>query len=82
MLTCPLLDTEEERRRRKETVVGREVESIRKYANENGMDLPSYLQKWHVLKRNVEEISLLIVSYNARITLYTVIDSHCISCVG
>ncbi|OAC99447.1 hypothetical protein MUCCIDRAFT_84372 [Mucor lusitanicus CBS 277.49] len=54
-------DTEEERRRRKETVVGREVESIRKYANENGMDLPSYLQKWHVLKRNVEEISLLIM---------------------
>ncbi|KAK4518479.1 deoxycytidyl transferase [Mucor velutinosus] len=46
--------------RRKKKTVGKEVERIRLYAAENGLDLPTPLNNWHILKRNVEEISILI----------------------
>lgn len=55
----PSLDTEEEKKTKRRETVGREVEKICKYAAENGLDLPTPLNNWHTLKRNVEEIAIL-----------------------
>ncbi|KAK4521827.1 uncharacterized protein ATC70_004364 [Mucor velutinosus] len=52
--------TQAEIDRRKKKTVGKEVERVRLYAAENGLDLPTPLNNWHILKRNVEEISILI----------------------
>ncbi|KAL9539761.1 hypothetical protein MBANPS3_010080 [Mucor bainieri] len=62
--------TEEEKKRRKKETVGKEVEMIRKYAAENGLDLPTPLNNWHILKRNVEEIVILIGEANRVIQNY------------
>lgn len=55
-------ETDREKIKKKKMSVGKEVEQVRKYAEENRLDLPAHLNNWHILQRNVEEIEILIVS--------------------
>ncbi|KAL9536778.1 hypothetical protein MBANPS3_012373, partial [Mucor bainieri] len=62
--------TQAERNQKKKQTVGRELERIRLYAAENGLDLPTPLNNWHTLKRNIEEISILIGEAKLMISNY------------
>jgi len=46
----------------KKKSLGREIEEVKKSAKENNLNLVSPLNNWHILKRNVEEVAMLIVS--------------------
>ncbi|KAL7326186.1 hypothetical protein PS15p_212319 [Mucor circinelloides] len=53
-----LPDLEKEKMKKKS--LGREIEEVKKSAKENNLNLVSPLNNWHILKRNVEEVAMLI----------------------